>query len=385
MNYANKLLVVSAGFARLATVACLLAALSACNDDNDDPHSTPQSFVRINQVQYLGTHNSYHQRLREDLFQILSDFRPELAPTLDYSHAALAEQFEAQGVRQIELDVFYDPSGGLYADRQALVLVGEEPASGIPELSEPGLKVLHVQEIDYETTCYTFISCLEEVKAWSDAHRGHLPITVLVEAKDETVEDPLNLGFTVPLPFDSAALDQVDKEIRSVFPETRLITPDLVRGKRESLEEAVLAEEWPLLDEVRGRILFALDNGGTIRDEYIADHPSLAGRAMFTDSEPGTPEAAFIKRNDPSDFVAIQELVSQGYMVRTRADADTEQARSGDTTRRDAALESGAHFVSTDYPVPDPRFSDYQVTIPGDNVARCNPVNATTECTDEEL
>ena len=42
---------------------------------------------------------------------------------------------------------------------------------------------------------------------------------------------------------------------------------------------------------------------------------------------------------------------------------------------RDAALASGAHFVSTDYPVPDPNFSDYQVTLPGGNIARCNPVN----------
>ena len=131
--------------------------------------------------------------------------------------------------------------------------------------------------------------------------------------------------------------------------------------------------------------MFALDNGGDTRDRYIAGHPSLAGRVMFTDSAPGTPEAAFIKQNNPSDFTAIQELVQQGYMVRTRADADTEQARTGDTTRRDAAFESGAHFISTDYPVPDMRFSDYQVKIPGDNIARCNPVNAGTDCSDSRL
>jgi hypothetical protein len=368
--------------ARWATVACLLAGLSACDDSSDGPR---QSFVRMNQVQYLGTHNSYHLRLREDLFQILLGFRPAVAPTLDYSHVPLTEQFEAQGVRQIELDIFYDPNGGLYADRQALILVGDDITSGIPELSEPGMKVLHVQEIDYETTCYTFVSCLLEIKAWSDANRNHLPITVLVEAKDEAVEDPLDLDFVIPLPFDSAALDQIDEEIRSVFAETQLITPDLVRAERASLEAVVLAGEWPLLDEVRGRIMFALDNGGTTRDRYIADHPSLAGRAMFADAEPGTPEAAFLKLNDPSDIIAIQERVSQGYMVRTRADADTVQSRTGDTTRRDAAFESGAHFISTDYPVPDTRFTDYQVTIPGDNIARCNPVNATTECIDDAL
>ena len=63
-------------------------------------------------------------------------------------------------------------------------------------------------------------------------------------------------------------------------------------------------------------------------------------------------------------------------LVRTRADADTVQARSNDTTMRDAALAGGAQFVSTDYEVPDPRFGPYVVRIPGGTPARCNPVTA---------
>ncbi len=83
-----------------------------------------------------------------------------------------------------------------------------------------------------------------------------------------------------------------------------------------------------------------------------------------------------MKRNDPlANPGDIETLVKQGYMVRTRADADTVQARSGDTTQRDAALSSGAQFISTDYPVPNPDFSDYQVRLPGDGIARCNPVS----------
>jgi hypothetical protein len=67
--------------------------------------------------------------------------------------------------------------------------------------------------------------------------------------------------------------------------------------------------------------------------------------------------------------------------VRTRADADTVQARTGDTTMRDAAITSGAQFVSTDYPVPDPRFgTGYMVEIPGGMPARCNPISAPAEC-----
>jgi hypothetical protein len=235
---------------------------------------------------------------------------------------------------------------------------------------------LHVQDIDYETTCYTFVSCLREIKAWSDANPNHLPITVLVEAKDEVIDDPLDLGFATPVEFGLDALNRIDSEILSVFPAQQLIVPDDVRGDFATLELAVLAQGWPRLSQARGRIMFALDNGGSIRDLYIAGHSSLAGRILFTDSPAGTPEAAFMKRNDPlASPGEIASLVEQGYIVRTRADADTVQARTGDTTQRDAALASGAQLISTDYPVPDPRFTDYQVTIPGGGIARCNPVN----------
>jgi len=355
--------------------ALFLPLLVGCSDSSDSDPIILDNDVRMNQVQYLGTHNSYHVRARDELFDALLAFIPDVAPTLDYSHIPLQEQFATQGIRQIELDIFDDPQGGLYANRTILTLFGEDPASGIPELDEPGLKVLHVQDIDFETTCYTFVACLTEIKTWSDANPGHLPIMVLVEAKDDAIPDP-GLGFVVPLPFGEAALNRIDEEIRSVFPPEQLLVPDDVRGDFATLEAAILTEGWPRLREARGRIMFALDNGGDKRDTYVVGHPSLEGRVLFTDSPPGSPEAAFMKRNDPlGNPGEIESLVELGYMVRTRADADTAQSRTNDTTQRDAALASGAHFISTDYPVPDPRFSDYQVRLPGDGIARCNPVS----------
>lgn len=360
--------------------ALLLPLLAGCSDTSNSSISTTTASagddILMNQVQYLGTHNSYHVRAKQDLFDVLLSFIPDLAPTLDYSHVPLQEQFESQGIRQIELDIFDDPQGGLYANHPARTLFGEDAASGIAELDEPGLKVLHVQDIDYETTCYTFVSCLEEVKGWSDANPDHLPITVLVEVKDEEIPDPLNLGFVIPLPFGVDALNRIDTEILSVFPREQLLVPDDVRGEYVTLELAVLSEGWPPLSQARGKIMFALDNGGSPRENYIAGHTSLEGRVLFTDSPPGTPEAAFMKRNNPlSNPGDIESLVEQGYMVRTRADAETVQARTNDTTQRDAALASGAHFISTDYPVPNLDFSEYQVTLPGGGVARCNPVS----------
>ncbi|WP_419834325.1 Ca2+-dependent phosphoinositide-specific phospholipase C [Endozoicomonas atrinae] len=205
------------------------------------------------------------------------------------------------------------------------------------------------------------------------------------KSQDEIIPDPLDIGFVEPLPFTTEALNQIDIEIRSVFPESQLITPDVVRGDYETLNAAVLAREWPLLSEVTGKIMFAFDNAGSKRDAYISGHPSLTRRVMFTDSEPGSPEAALLKFNDPeSSFDQIQNFVAQGYMVRTRADSDTVEARTNNTTRSEEALRSGAHFISTDYPVPDLRFSDYKVSIPGGYITRCNPVSAPNNCEDSE-
>ena len=174
-----------------------------------------------------------------------------------------------------------------------------------------------------------------------------------------------------------------------MFAASQTITPDSVRGNHATLEEAVLAgNAWPTVHDARGKVLFLLDNEGK-RDLYLQGHPSLAGRVMFTPSAPGQPDAAFIKDNDPLgadglEWQRIQGFVAAGYVVRTRADADTVQARTGDTTMRDAALRSGAQWVSTDYPTRSevsPFRTGYFVELPGGGVARCNPINAPFACT----
>ena len=354
--------------------------LVACSGGDDDAD------VRLNQIQVLGTHNSYHLEPEPPLLDALRGFDEALATSLEYSHAPLAEQFDDQGVRQIELDVFADPDGGLYAERAAPPLVGL-PGDAEPVMDEPGFKVLHVQDIDFRSTCPTLVACLTIVRDWSDDHPGHVPILVLIEVKQDPIPDPLDLGFVVPHAVGRAELDDLDAEIRSVFDDERLLTPDDVRGDADSLEAAVLDGGWPALEEARGQVLFALDNEDEVRDDYVADHPALRGRVLFTSSPRGTPEAAFLKLNDPIvDGEAIREAVLDGYVVRTRADADTVQARTGDTTMRDAALASGAQWISTDYPVDDPDFEPhYAATIPGGSPGRCNPVNAPPDCTPADI
>jgi hypothetical protein len=114
---------------------------------------------------------------------------------------------------------------------------------------------------------------------------------------------------------------------------------------------------------------------------YLEGHPSLRGRVLFTNAQPGQPDAAFIEKNDgPAGEIA--ELVRMGYLVRTRTDADTKEARTNDMARRDAMVASGAQILSTDYPAAEPAMWDghYFVALPGAKVARCDPVNAPAGC-----
>ncbi|MFT8475606.1 MAG: Ca2+-dependent phosphoinositide-specific phospholipase C, partial [Acetobacter orientalis] len=86
--------------------------------------------------------------------------------------------------------------------------------------------------------------------------------------------------------------------------------------------------------------------------------------------------------NNAAALHQIQDLVKQGYLVRTRSDANTVEARQNDTARRDVAFQSGAQIISTDYPSFEPApWHNFTVAFPGGVIARCNPVTAPATCT----
>ena len=93
-------------------------------------------------------------------------------------------------------------------------------------------------------------------------------------------------------------------------------------------------------------------------------------------------DAAFAKLNDPvGDAAKIKAALAAHMIVRTRADADTGEARENDHTHEQDALRGGAQVVSTDYEKPDPTLTTgYTVRIPGGTPARCDPVNAPPDC-----
>src|SRR5580704_13828498 len=84
--------------------------------------------VRINQIQVIGSHNSYHAGFAPSERKYLEAKNPKGLRGLDYHHAPLADQLSA-GVRQIEIDIFSDSKGGLFAHP---AIVRQVATAGLP-------------------------------------------------------------------------------------------------------------------------------------------------------------------------------------------------------------------------------------------------------------
>lgn len=297
--------------------------------------------LRMNQIQVIGTHNSYHKRPKT---LTIAKMITSATEDWDYEHAPLDVQLD-NGVRSFELDIHN---------------------------TKDGWAVYHLPMIDPETTCATFRGCLELVRIWSDAHPQHVPISFLIEYKDEgKLIDTREGGL------DAESADRLDADVREVFPPGKLIVPDDVRGEFETLEKAILERGWPTLASARGKVFFILHEQGANRELYLKDHPSLKGRAMFVRSEPGRPEAATLVRDNPFSE-GLEDLVRKGYWVRTTAGGPPRDGKK-DSPKREQALASGAQIVSSDYP-PGNSNADFVVALPTNTPARCNPVNAPADC-----
>jgi len=291
--------------------------------------------LRMNHLQALGTHNSYHLASEIDVLP------------WRYSHLPLNEQLEQQGVRQFELDIY---------ERDQV------------------FKVFHFERLDQNTTCETLEACLESMKNWSDQHPFHHPLLVLLEVKDIERSS-------------SGAVDEIERLLTEVWGENRLLTPRLVQRQYSTLRTGLETEGWPSLGEVRGRLLAVLHEGGALRDALIESEDGLRSRLLFPDAygDLNAPYAAYHSINDPiASFEHIQQVVNAGHLVRTRSDVDGIQLRDLDYTRGEQALLSGAHWISTDYPRP-PQEAEYGFVIPEGTPSRCNPLTAPHGCESQQI
>lgn len=327
----------------LAAVVLLAGCGTAADPGEETCTPEPFSYSRDSELQFsdlqaLGTHNSYHVETTEGQIQ-----------EWEYTHAALGTQLRDQGVRQFELDLYFNPETG-------------------------ELDVLHVPVLDPGTTCATLADCVREISDFSLNNPAHHPLTILLEYKS-TFSEEESLRW----------LERTEEVLRTELGVEHLVLPSQVRADAPSLKAAIESNGWPTLGELRGKSLFVLHSGGSLRTRYVESF-SPEDWLLFPDAGGNLDldYAAVHSLNDPiGSFDQIQALVMANHLVRTRADANLEEGRSQDTTRLQQALESGAHFVSTDFPTPQANL-DYLVEIPEGTPSRCNPLSA-ADCTSEDV
>ncbi len=378
-------------------VLCLLTVQATGAGAQSRQSAKQDKAIHLNQIQVIGSHNSYHTGIAPSERKLIDQQNPKAMRALDYEHPPIPEQL-SRGVRQVEIDVYADSKGGRYAHPAIVRKVAEAGLPADPDfdpdhdMDKPGFKVMHVLDVDQRSSCHLFVACLKMIHDWSQQHPAHLPIFILVETKQGRAGAAA--AANGPEPFTSATFDALDAEILSVFSRPEIIMPDTVRGDYDTLVEAVHATGqpsaagrhggWPLLAESRGKVIFLLDQR-PVTAVYTATHPSLRGRMLFTNAVPGTPDAALTEENSATKD-EIDALARQGYLIRTRSDDGTEEARTNDHARADVALSSGAQMVSTDYPPGEPsRWTGFFVELPHGLIARCNPVTVPPGCRDALL
>ena len=325
----------------VATIGALGLAASACGGNGS---SEP---LRMNQIQAVGTHNSYHVGPTPDQIATLERLVTELnldlgdPKSLGYTHAPLEDQL-ARGMRSFEIDL------------------------GLPAELRGDITVAHIPRIDEGTHCPTLAACLAVFSQWSNSHPRHVPLTILVELKGQELN--------------AAQADFLDAAIRQAVPADKLLEPDEVRGNAKTLREAVTTAGWPTLDEVRGQFMFVMINHGDVATGYRDGHPQLDGRAIFSSdglSDDGTirDDGAVFLIDDAERIETINKVVAAGHIVRTRADGPLEPSPTGSKL----ALKSGAQVISTDYPPGEEAPDGYVVKLP-EGAARCNPISAPPSC-----
>lgn len=399
---------------RILMVAVVAISLQSCQEKTitieNNTVEIPKD-LKINQIQVIGTHNSYAKKrdavimdfvdpILTNLFQNYAksidpegqgkwnEFHPNLneltfKEMISYSFPDFKAQLNA-GLRSLAIDIVYDPVGGtfskpaVYEAMKAKGITNYQPfdATG---LETPGFKVMHMPDVDFLSHYNTFEAALTDLKTWSDKNPTHAPVYIMIEAKDKGF--PIFPNSAKVTPFSSDIYDALDQTLVAILGREKIIAPDDVRGDYKTLNEAVLNKNWPTVQASQGKFIFLLLPGGaglTSESAYVKNHESLKDRIMFVKANAGEAHAGFllldnaiVRQND------IQQYVKQGYMVRTRSDIETYEAKVNDYSRAKAAFKSGAQVISTDYYQDTNNYgTSYKVELPSNKPIQVNPLNA---------
>ncbi len=91
---------------------CASLLFFGCDEDMED--SITVDDLKLNQIQVIGSHNSYRINATAEMHGLIESFQPEFSLDLDYGHPPLDIQFSQYGIRQIEIDIYHDRKAGYF-------------------------------------------------------------------------------------------------------------------------------------------------------------------------------------------------------------------------------------------------------------------------------
>ncbi|MFU2510550.1 Ca2+-dependent phosphoinositide-specific phospholipase C [Pseudoalteromonas sp. ASV78] len=298
--------------------------------------------VKLNELQVIGSHNSYKTGLDEQIVNKLDNLESGFADKISYAHPALNEQLDL-GLRQLEIDVLADNQGGRYSNPLGQAWTKNQLYSDVQkqQLAKPGFKVLHIPDIDVGSHCVLFAECLTQLKSWSNQHPHHLPIYILFNVKESRWT---KMAGVQPELFSVSHYQALSKEIAKVLGQDKLLTPADVKQPNQGLAESIKSQGWPELESVRGKFVFIFD----VNERQLQRFAQVANPNMFAAWPISHPNAAFLLFNNPQQqHKLITQAVAQGFIVRTRADEFN--AKQSPHNRAKSAITSGAQIISSDF------------------------------------
>ena len=333
--------------------------------------------IRLNHIRILASHNSYKGFPNPKVLRFLDRIKDKLGEEnnpiqLDYGHVSLKSQLNDYGVRGFELDIYHDPKGKSFRKRKINAFIwGLKQRVKNPKIKVPGFKLIHIPDVDYETNYILLKDALIEIKEWSENNPNHIPIFINIEASSYSLRNESFflklLGFSKTVSFGLKVYEELDREILDVFPLStqRIFTPKMLRDTFMTIKHR-LSYGWPSLNSCLGKVFFILegDNCWAYREELEKGK----NKPMFVYGSPNDKSTAFLLRNHSMGHEEEMSELSNTYILRTRSDAGTLEARDNNYSRFDSCLKSKAQIISTDYYKPDLRFGNFCIKLPNNNL-----------------
>lgn len=302
---------------------------SFCSFDLDDADQ-----YSFNDLQLIASHNSYklYQPTLSywfaNTFYSLAGYDGDI---MQYENKTTTQQLN-MGIRSLEWDIqsYSGEFDGYIVQHESYI----DPLSSIPNLE----------------------LAFEEVLMWSEYNEEHIPIVIIIECKDSTVPDFGKENITT-----AEQIYELSLMISEVLGD-KLYTPSDMLGDYDTLEDMRLADDYPSLDEMLGKIVVILHCG-----DYCENYSAVIDfedQLLFTALENET--SCFTIYNYPDlEAEEIEYFISEGYMIRTRISEWLIQS----SKIEQIGIDSGSNILSSDYLYEDmfdevTRFADgYTISL----------------------